>query len=317
MLIDKPVSIRGETGAVIQSGPAHGLLIRSVSGGAVEIEGLRFDASGPSGILVIGPVERLSIRGAEFRPGQRPTSFHELYAGIRVSNLSGGTLVVEESRFMGGDVGVAAHRSSGIVIRSSTFSGQGWDGVDAAESHVEVSGNTFTRCERVCVRLHGTGTVAANTITAGPDAPVAIAILVTSGPFDIAGNVITGSAPVGAPPSIGSAITVLGDGTVRGNRVSGANIALQFHHGATTATDNVVSGATWAVYVGDAAVEAHRNDFDDYDRPLLAGALGSFTCNWWGSADGPANVDAWLPLELYHPWADGPIANGGSGSCGG
>lgn len=113
------------------------------------------------------------------------------------------------------------------------------------------------------------------------------------------------------------------DATLTGNTFTGLAGGIELHAAATiTGRDNSIE-----MVPGLAAVEIFEDGFADLrfnDFTGQAVGIGSagdgtsvLTCNWWGDAAGPQNVDPGVPSTVYIPWATAPIANGAGGACDG
>ena len=60
------------------------------------------------------------------------------------------------------------------------------------------------------------------------------------------------------------------------------------------------------------------NDFTNQLNDIFfetGGPAPILTCNWWGDAAGPQNVDPSLPTAIFSPWATAPIAGTGGSGC--
>ncbi len=199
--------------------------------------------------------------------------------------------------------------------------------------HESGGGNTFAACGLPfgCIGAFGSGSIAVigNTITADISRPLFSTIFITADAAMVEDNTITGTGGGGdrtdphAYPMQNSAIQVAsGSATISRNVVRNAFRGIIFTPVTGTATDNTIDHV-WAAFFGGGApgtsfAHVNRNDLTDYVVPLVSAGvfgLGDFTCNWWGSPDGPQNPPPDFSPSMYTPWATQPIANNPAVSC--
>ncbi|MEQ8329920.1 MAG: right-handed parallel beta-helix repeat-containing protein [Longimicrobiales bacterium] len=210
----------------------------------------------------------------------------------------------------------------------------------------EVNGNVIDGCGwGVCIQVAfgATAEVRNNTITAYEAHDTEAGIIGFGGVDDdplanqpatltaVTGNVITGVGTGSGTPSDfdyyalkinGIMMRNADAGEVSGNVITNAAQGINVFQNATIASghDNVVDQTRIAVngYL-NSSVTLTDSDFTNWVQAIndADGTLtGNLQCNWWGTASGPTGaVSASLSPAFWAPYADGPVANGGSGAC--
>lgn len=88
-----------------------------------------------------------------------------------------------------------------------------------------------------------------------------------------------------------------------------------------SARDNVVDsvGLAFNVFNGS-SITAGSNNVTNFGSPInIFGGYGTLNlqCNWWGADAAPASLDVSIPLAVYKPWAQMPVAGMSIASCSG
>lgn len=262
-------------------------------------------------------------------------------------------ITIRNSTFVGGDGGISAMFSGGgtVTVLGSTFREQtDFSVVAAFGGTLRVEGNTIENCGwLVCV---GTDRLAEawvrdNRVTVSKDRPLfnparghgSDVFGIAARTAVIENNTIAGELGAATPSgySISRNAIHLGlewhrtGATVTGNRISNAYGGIWLGNADVTGSDNVIrrvqiafggfaSGPPPAGSTNRAAL--HRNDVTEYGSALdpgqgfLAFSAADFSCNWWGSADGPyIQPGAAWPPTVYTPWATESIANRPAVEC--
>lgn len=205
--------------------------------------------------------------------------------------------------------------------------------------------NTFRNCSvNGCIRVVGPTqagneiTIANNDMTrlAGPSQVMAIFVgrapsstaplgLVTVKDNDVAG--VLGSGDPSVPPSWTVQSFVRTSGGPGGTPVAVINNRVNVVHTgiwagtSVTARDNVLTDGYHAIAQRNpsVSVDFQRNDVIGFAASIfriqLGGVVGSYRCNWWGSAAGPANAGPNVPASSYTPWATQRIAGRADVPC--
>jgi hypothetical protein len=139
----------------------------------------------------------------------------------------------------------------------------------------------------------------------------------TTGPNTL---VFEDNAVTGSGAEIGAVLFHPTAGTVNRNTFSGLTDGFELHNGSTlTGQDNVLGLSGVGLRIFDGVADFRFNDLTGQATGIEGAGDGAsdLTCNWWGDAAGPQNVDAGTPSSVYEPWATAPIANGAGGACDG
>ncbi|HEY5491690.1 MAG TPA: right-handed parallel beta-helix repeat-containing protein [Gemmatimonadaceae bacterium] len=341
--IAKPLTIEGigATKPVLDfGGQCCGLRVDGAVGGTIRIRGLQFQNGKYQEILLSGSTDSVVIEKSEFYPGSDlPDAPWGLYAGIAVGPAL--SVLIQDNAFHGGDVGVHVHGSNGISILNNTFSSENFALHLGDNSGLRIADNTISGCgPNYCIGIFDNLAPAAGSLTELLRNSIHVnfsratreAVYLGTATARVEGNeiVAAGGSTDPADPSTWpiwvSAIHVGGKVTLLGNRISGAWIGLVFQGSAVSATgsDNTISRVGSVLALGDAAaVTLNGNDFTGYSSPISiwysTNTMGpvSLRCNWWGSTDGPQNVN-WVAGQwptMYTPWATQPIANQPAVAC--
>lgn len=262
-------------------------------------------------------------------------------------------ITIRNSTFEGGDGGISAMFSGGgtVAVLGSTFREQtDFSVVAGFHGALRVEGNTIENCGwLVCV---GTDRLAEaqvrdNRVTVRRDRPLfnparghgSDVLGIAARAAVIENNTIVGEAGASTPSGYSisrNAIQVGLEGhrtaaSVTSNRISNARGGIWLGNADVTGSDNVIRRVQTA-FGGFASgpppagstnrVALRRNDVVEFgsaldpDQGLLAFSAADFSCNWWGSADGPhIEPGAAWPPTVYSPWAMEPIANRPAVEC--
>lgn len=329
VLISKPLTIEGvgSTLPVIeaaeQANAFSSFTVHNVPDGLVRIRQLRFRSETYTSIFLGADLDHVIIEDSEFHPG----SAISYSSGVMGFGTRATSVLVRNSAFTGGDTGVLTGDAIGVRLLNNTFTNQRVAAIhDGDGGGVHAEANTIRSCGSVCIGVFGGGSVTLlrNTIEVDYSRPVTNAIQVHGGTYRIEENTITGSGGSRQPHDAGTwpiqsnAIAVDGSATVSGNRVSGAHNGLGLGNATIAGADNIITSVGSVLNIFRSTVTLHRSDFTDYARALQfvhEPGTSSLACNWWGSPDGPQNVDPSIDPALYTPWATQPIANTDA-SCG-
>ncbi len=331
--INKPVTIEAEgsgTPVLDGGGASWILLIQDMAAGPVTLRGLRFVNAHDIEVHVGGTYDQVLVEDCDFAVPEHGTAFaYEAFA----SDATGHGITVTGSAFAGGATAIAGAGGDLTIIRN-TFRGQSDLAVRwAFGTSGRVEGNAFSDCGLPfgCIGAFSTRSidVTGNTIMADISRPLFSTIFINSDAATVEGNTITGTGGGGdrsdphTYPIQNSAIQVAsGSATISRNNVRNAFQGIIFTPFTGTAVDNVIDH-TWAAFFGGgdpgtSFAHVNRNDVTDYVVPLVnAGVfgLGDFTCNWWGSPDGPHNPSPDFTPSMFTPWATQPIADKPAVSC--
>jgi hypothetical protein len=311
---------------------------------------LRLRGTTEHGIHVSG-IRSLTVKYSELHPFEthayNPSL--ETYQENWMSGIGAfgdiGTVTVDSTTFVGGDIGVHANvgcctadglGSGTLIVRNSHFTGQTNAGVftggGSPEYLLRVENNTFAQCGRMgCTKFFanngGRAEYRYNRFSVTATRPVFNPINIGMNPGGtalIANNEITGTGVGGEDrwqpstyPIDGHAIQFAGvTAEISGNTISNAFVAVNMTPGALTGQNNVVTRVAHALAGGGPTASStalwQRNDITDFMTILRHGPIFSgvdLRCNWWGSADGPASPGPETTPSMYTPWATSPIAN--------
>lgn len=347
------------------SGARGNFDIRDVAGGAVVLRGLRFrgarlslDGAGGYGnnVNIEGSYRTITIEDSEFfpsgqlvaydmpAPGQPRLTYN---SGVWVWNATGDSILVRQSTFTGGDVGVGGSGAH-IRVEGSSFQAQATGAVHRgpAGSTVIVD-NDISECGTAwCIGSFSTGwiDVLRNRIRVDAPRQTSRAILADNAQAKIVGNVITGtggtrslddqaSFPISfAIAAHASKRLTTTSYTITSNTVSGAYSGIDAAGVNTTdpvgpihvlAHDNRISDVATPFSSSGGfnlvSLAINRNDFSSYleatpNIPVLHFSSVDGRCNWWGQPTGPADYPADWRIVL-EPWATEPIAGRRTVSC--
>ena len=278
------------------------------------------------GSLLVDQVEFHPMHGVVTAPNTLAYS-----AGMGVSDATGAGVTVQNSKFDGGDIGVATGNTTNLVLTGNTFTNHLNAAIHAGHGgEVTASRNTITNCgPKWCIGIFNAATQTGtfkfdnNIITTDYAHPVINGIQADGATYVMDGNVITGmggtrvSGDASTWPIQNSGIAV-GFGAVAQlvrNVIAGSYNGVGLHTVSGTAINNTIHDIGSVMNLYNAAFSVTRNDFYNYGRPFqsVGGTLGSAaTCNWWGSAAGPTGVPATIN---YIPWSTTPIAGQQSVVC--
>ncbi len=237
---------------------------------------------------------------------------------------SGNTsLTVDQSTFIGADVGVGVSVPSGaVVVSGNTFRGQANSGVHVGgptPGLVTVQGNSFSDCgPNWClftqVALAAIGNTFTIDMTHPTHSPLRLDVGVGGSDAAVAtDNVVNGlgagaagrADPLGYPMQVG--IQVYGTADLRRNQISNAYDGVWLSSATVTGSDNVITG-TFAPLDGSGTITMNRNDLLDYvNWRTFSGSGVDLRCNYWGSSLGPAGI---TNADIaYLPYATQLIAN--------
>lgn len=333
----KPVTIQGtgdDEPVLDGNGACWALEVSHVPDGLVHVRGVRILAGFCGGLAVSNEYEEVLVE---------ETTFGGTGAGITIGGgaVDGRTVTIRQSDFVGDGPSIMANVGAGHVIaEDNRMSGRHMNISFDGGVHGRIEGNLMTGCGPgglACIAVggfvfnpgdEGAVEVVGNTVEVELAEQLPSGMLIGGGDHRIVDNVIRG---IGRDPSAPTThdqfpLTLAGievvDGAtaeVSGNRVENAFIGLQFGHPvAANGLNNVVTNVDTGIQAfPDSKIEIHSSDITDYQVALAAGgpaAVQDFTCNWWGSEDGP--TDAGDP-SLYTPWATEPVAGTSTTTCDG
>lgn len=347
LLVGKPLTIEaagGEMPLLDAAGASEHFRIRNMAAGPIRIRGLAFRGATAQNIVVEGEVADVEISANSFYPPEgdrrRPVD-QNFAAGVAVWHTSKGTVTVAGNRFDDGAVGVHGHGAHNLVVRGNSFRGQSNVAVQVGgttTSTARIIGNEVSECEGVfkCVGIYdGFAEVIGNRFTIDISLPIGAPISGGGRRAVIRDNVILGTGGTRDPSDrntwpmeAGIGLYRAADFVVEGNRISGGYSGIWFDQSSGTAANNVIDRVrtgigTWAVdgvnVLSRSNVVFRRNDLTNYVEPLPSWSMEGFgsvdlTCNWWGTAGGPANLSSAIPSSIITPWASAPIA-GTTNAC--
>lgn len=298
----------------------------SHAGASLLVQGSTF-TGGSIGVVASGV--RLEVRNSVFE-SQR-------VFGIA---LTSGTGVLEgnevtgnaESGFLATGIAVVRARAN---VTGNTVTGAA-TGIRFDRATGRVGGNEMEGCRATCISVIGPGrgqvTVADNVITIASGDGTGAAISVVSGTgrpwLTVTDNTITGLTAPGDPAnpldySFDAGIVVASTSGGAGapvelsrNRIVNARRAIDARLGAVVhGRDNVITTAYQGLTSADnAQLDIHFSDIVGAFIGLAGNSGFGTTCNYWGSAAGPANV-ASIPRSSYAPWFVVPTAGVSETSC--
>ena len=364
--IGKAITIRGE-------GPGKPMLdaqgvrsnfdIRDVAGGAVVLRGLQLKGTWVSthefprqgygaNVAISGSYATITVDESDFYPSGPPTppadlQYRSANSGVWIWDAFGNGVVVRNSTFTGGDIGVGGSGTS-LVVESNVFRGQ----LNGAVNRGPRGGATVVQDNEIldcgpewCIIAQALDalpiTVRRNRITLDGPVQTRSAILFGAREATAIGNVITGiggaridrsTFPIRYGIAAHTASTEATNYLITENTISGAYSGIDFASSTNVgsgfvfaeAKDNRITGVftpfSGSGGIGFVSVKLHRNDFTSHDvaDPDIPGENFrslELSCNWWGSASGPTG---YLPPQwatLVQPVATEPIAGQINVSC--
>ena len=347
--VDRPMTIIGEGTSqpvVDADGAGRSFTVRNVESGLVRFSGLRFQNAGFANLHVDGTIDSLIIEQSEFAPsnGEPNEAGLSYNSGIFVWGPDAAEIIVRNNGFTGGDIGVhtnfdpISNARTGVVVMDNRFSGQTNAAVHGPVDRVE--GNAVTNCgPHWCMFLMSdepihTDVVGNQVTTAGlVRVPITIGTVETStfGTATLSQNVVTMTTADGVPyePAgddglwAGLDVWNLSEVEFTSNVIENvhAGISIGGGIGEASANDNRIRNTHVGIHVNPdhGPAQFTRNDVVDYDRPMDVpvppiDAL-DLTCNWWGSAVGPIEVDPEVDPGVYTPWAEEPVAGTDATEC--
>lgn len=342
--------------------------VRDVIGGAVVLRGLRFSGTWLStdeaprqgygtNVNIGGSYSTITIEESEFfpsgqlvaydmpAPGQPRLSYN---SGIWVWDAAGDSILVRNSAFTGGDIGVGGSGTR-VRVETSTFRAHATAAVHRGPSGTTViEDNDVTDCGTAfCVGVFGTSRVAILRNRIRVDAPrqTYTGIIADDAEVTIADNTITGvgGTRVGTDRMTYPIAFAIGAHAARrvaatnyritGNVISGAYSGIDlgsmsnidpYGPVVAVASDNRISDVA-TPFSGSGGAELvtlrlNRNDFSAYLTvdPEFQGtrfASVDLRCNWWGQTTGPSGYYPPQWRSALEPWAMTPIAGKPEVAC--
>ena len=292
----------------------------------VTFRGLRFVNATGMNIFVLSRAGGVRVEHSVFHPYAQTDPNASWGTGIVAVASTTSSLFIDNTAFLGGDAAVNAAAPQ-VAITNSTFQGQRQTPLGASEpGMLRATGNEFRGCSNWCIGTFSgrSSELRRNALKIDITNP-SHGIWLSGGAHQVSDNTITGTGgdrttdffswPVREAINIEQEATA----TIERNVISGAYTALNFANASGSATDNTVSNVLVGVRFFNAAMQVHRNDITDYHISLssTASPSGSATCNWWGDAAGPQNVQlGYPPPNVPHaPWATTTIANRSDVTC--
>jgi hypothetical protein len=280
------------------------------------------------GTLLVDSVEFLPTHGIPPNPAEPSLAYS---SGIFVGDATGNGVIVQNSTFTGGDIGVHAHNASNVVVVNSTFNAHTNAAIHGNGGGLYASANVIRNCgSRWCIGLfnssgRGNHRIMGNVIVATATGHVQNAIQTFGADAEIAGNEIGGTGGSRSPSDrsswpIETAIAVDGTSAIRfySNSVSGAHTGISIYNGTSVlGNDNLVANVSIGITMFQPGnVQINRSDFTSYTS-AYGGAVNttSLRCNWWGSVEGPSGIIGVPDVERHTPWALEPIGQRPSVAC--
>jgi hypothetical protein len=202
-----------------------------------------------------------------------------------------------------------------------------------SRAHVEVVGNTFTIDPAHMTRI--AISVSDGSIGSAPDfASRAPTVIATDNVIRAPGAAVGNRHDPDSYALRVAALLVENGGILRAYRNTAENadvgvLVSEFNPGGVSGStggrleggDNAFDLVRLAVGLWGASTADFRStDFTDYVHPLFEGGRdqpSDLTCNWWGAAAGPSNMDPSVDPALYTPWATTPVAGSSTTTCAG
>jgi hypothetical protein len=349
---NKAITIRAEgPGIPILDGSASTNHILSISSpvattAAVTIRSIGFVGFTKHGVVVNGNYGKVLVDSGFFIPSHSgvyggPQTF---FAGVSAFDATGGGIVVSNSSFTAGDIGVHSNGADSIEVAHNVFSSQsnaavhlGTAGALVGRKVIVLHGNTVSGCGAgVCAMLAGFQQLRADSNVIGilPEQPVSEAFHVEGMNAIVRNNTVIG---LGVPTdrmqvsgyAVGRAFNLyrLASGLVDSNTVANAWSAVWFDSTTATVRDNFFSmlnnaAGGWGPSRGSVATMT-RNDIEDYIYGLdntvgtFSFASADFSCNWWGSPFGPHTMGTGFTTSFYVPFATQTVAQNPQAACDG
>lgn len=357
--ISKAVTIRAQGPGkpmLDAGGKRMNLDIRDVVGGPVVIRGLRMRGTwlvtSPlngygANINIEGTYDAITIEDSEFYPSGQPVAYEvpgpgqpafSYNSGVSAGPATGNEIIVRNSTFSGGDMGVRSGGSN-LRIEGNTFRTQSNAAIaGGGRGTAIITNNDISECGTArCIAIFGQSdiTVSNNRLIVDFTRQTAKAIVVDAPRVQVLANTITGiggsrtgldastfpikQSGIEAHVADHAQNTGTAYATVAGNHISGAYSGMDFvviNPGALSAVahDNVVSSIASPFSVGgipgSISLTMTRNDFTSYAVSYLGQVFTpvDLRCNWWGRTAGPAGiVPAYIQVSAQ-PWSIQPIA---------
>jgi hypothetical protein len=344
VLIDRPLTLRsqnrgGATLATVDVAPAlqggrPGLWIERVPAGTVRIADIAFTTGGRA-IYATTRYDRIEVDSVRFTGLNSNTIALTTFA----TDVPGATVDVRRVQTDGIFMPVFATGTAEVNVSNSRFERadraivlSGSPGL-AQWASGTVSDNTFEGCgPGGCIRVLNPGPVAVerNTFTLGGATSHPVVVLQSSWAqpmiATVADNTFTGSRRTGNPegPTGWTAVSAVdmngftnpADSVrVTGNTITGAYTAMRIQGGGRMVADNNTIGNGMFGLVQNAGHAVFRHNDVVTSGSLSATGIGTYTCNWWGSASGPALPGGSIAAGQLSPWAPQPIAGTSATAC--
>lgn len=337
VFVTHPVTIAGigSTKPVLDATAArcYGIAVRGVTGGPVLIRGLRVQNGPCYDVFVGGPNAGVTVTESEFIPGDG--------SGVGTAGSTGSPVLIQNSAFIGGGVGVAVDQSGNITILNNTFTGQEGAAIHVTDKPsgpsgpVTIQGNTIRDCGTDwCVYAGRSLSAIGNTFTIDNLHPTNSPLFLdgaSGGSSVVTDNEIVGTGSGGTNrydrntyPITSHAILITGAAEVRRNHIVNAYTGIGPTPAGVVGSDNVIEH-TFAPFSGggpqqQSTIDMTRNDLLDYVVTLndpaafVAGGV-NLKCNYWGSSSGPVASAITGFNDAYVPFATQPIANQPGVTC--
>ncbi len=337
ILIDKPVTIKGLPGALIEHGGSYDFtfMVRGVESGTVTFESLSFNS--PSVFATIdarSEYDQVVVKDCSFELGSSVCA-----VSGRVSSVPGAKVTLQDSRIHGGLVGPFASGKVEFDVLRNTLSDHTFGAIQLQMGAIgRIEGNVIDGCgPTLCIVANQTTHVEilGNRVTSG-ETGTAISVSKwranPGGDFHIVGNELIGIDGGSGAYAFTVGIAVHGwsgeafAGTVSDNVVSNAEIGIRYTEsnivmqGSGNVLNNVgtgfVSSNIQTAIIRSSDIRDYLVPMNGYDDVSQINS-SDLTCNWWGAATGPQNVPAGVNPTVYTPWATAPVAGTSTTECSG